>query len=162
MDRTTQIANRFREVILKGVWIANTNYKDQLSNVTWKQATTKIGSLNTIAALTFHVNYYISGILNVFEGGSLEIKDKYSFELPPITSQEDWEELVNTMWTNAEKFADMIELMPDKKLDEVFVDTKYGSYQRNIDGMIEHSYYHLGQVALIKKMLLETKKINEK
>jgi len=162
MDRTTQIANRFREVILKGVWIANTNYKDQLSNVTWKQATTKIGSLNTIAALTFHVNYYISGILNVFEGGSLEIKDKYSFELPPITSQEDWEELLNTMWTNAEKFADMVELMPDKKLDEVFVDTKYGSYQRNIDGMIEHSYYHLGQVALIKKMLLETKKINEK
>jgi hypothetical protein len=32
------------------------------------------------------------------------------------------------------------------KLDEVFVDEKYGTYQRNIDGMIEHAYYHLGRL----------------
>ena len=57
MKRTQQMAHRFREVIINGLWIANTNYKDQLSNVTLKQANTKIGSLNTIAALTFHVNY---------------------------------------------------------------------------------------------------------
>ncbi len=152
MERTKQIANRFREVILNGLWIANTNYKDQLSNLTWKQATMKTGSLNTIAALTFHINYYIAGMLNVFEGGSLETRDKYSFELPSIESQEDWEELLNTMWNNTEKFANMVELMPDKKLDEVFVDNKYGTYQKNIDAMIEHSYYHLGQITLIRKM----------
>ena len=142
MERTKKIADRFNEVILNGVWIANTNYKDQLSNVTWKQATTKIGSLNTIAALTFHVNYYIGGMLKVLKGGSLDIRDKYSFDLPPIESQKDWEELLHSMWRNAEEFANMIKLMPDKKLDKVFVDKKYGSYQRNIDALIEHSYYH--------------------
>jgi uncharacterized damage-inducible protein DinB len=154
MKRTKQIADRFREVFLNGKWIANTNYKDQLSSLTWKQATQKMGSLNTIAALTFHINYYMAGILNVFEGGSLEIRDKYSFDLPPIESQEDWKELIKTMWNNTEKFANMVELMPDKKLDDVFVDEKYGTYKRNIDGMIEHSYYHLGQITLIKKLLL--------
>ncbi|MFT5167073.1 MAG: hypothetical protein ACI8P3_002310 [Saprospiraceae bacterium] len=158
MERTKQIANRFREVILDGVWIANTNYKDQLSNLIWKHATMKIGSLNSIAVLTFHINYYIAGILNVFERGSLEIKDKYSFDLPPITSQKDWETLLNTTWNNAEKFANMLELMPDEKLEEVFIEHKYGSYQKNIDGVIEHSYYHLGQIVLIKKMLLEIEK----
>ena len=156
MKRTEQMAHRFREVILNGLWIANTNYKDQLSNVTLKQANTKIGSLNTIAALTFHVNYYIDGMLNVFEGGALEIKDKYSFDMPPVNSQEGWKKLVTALNTNAEKFAHLIELMPDKKLDEVFVEKKYGTYQRNIEAMIEHSYYHLGQVSLIKKMILET------
>lgn len=156
MKRTQQMAHRFREVIINGLWIANTNYKDQLSNVTLKQANTKIGSLNTIAALTFHVNYYIDGMLNVFEGGALEIKDKYSFDMPPVNSQEGWKKLVTALNTNAEKFAHLIELMPDKKLDEVFVDKKYGTYQRNIEAMIEHSYYHLGQVSLIKKMILET------
>jgi hypothetical protein len=44
--------------------------------------------------------------------------------------------------------------MPDSKMDEVFVDEKYGTHLRNIDGMIEHAYYHLGQIALIKKMIL--------
>lgn len=158
MKRAEQIANRFREVILNGVWIANTNYKDQLTNITWHQATTKIESLNTIAALTFHINYYIAGILNVFEGGTLEIRDKYSFDLPPITSQKDWEDLVNTMWNNAEKFANSIENMSDEDLDNVFVDKKYGTYQRNIEAMIEHSYYHLGQITLIKKMVLQSEK----
>ena len=150
-----QLANRFREVILNGVWIANTNLQKQTTSLSWKQATTKIGSLNTIAILTFHINYYISGMLNVFEGGSLDIRDKYSFDATPIESQKDWEELLNTTWNNAEKFASHIEHMPDSKLDEVFVDEKYGTYRRNIEGMIEHSYYHLGQVSLIKKMILK-------
>ncbi len=154
MKPTTQIANRFREVLLNGTWVANTNFKDQLSDVTWEQAIKKVGTFNTLAALTFHIDYYIAGILNVLEGGSLDIRDKYSFDLPPIESQEDWEKLLGKIWSDAEKFADMVEQMPEERLNEVFVDEKYGTYQRNIDGMIEHSYYHLGQVVLIKKMIL--------
>ena len=153
MNQTTQIANRFREVILDGLWVSNTNFKDQIADLTWKQATTQINTLNTIAALTFHINYYIKGVLNVFEGGTLDIRDRYSFDCPPINSQEDWDALRNEMWDNAEKFAALIKAMPDEKLDEVFVDKKYGTYRRNINGMIEHSYYHLGQITLIKKMI---------
>jgi uncharacterized damage-inducible protein DinB len=155
MKRTQQIADRFREVILNGTWIANTNFKDQLSDLDWQQATTQIGSLNTIAALTFHINYYIAGVLNVLEGGPLEIRDRYSFDLPPIRSAEDWDKLKQRLWENAEQFARQIELMPDQKLDAVFVDEKYGTFLRNIEGMIEHSYYHLGQVTLIRKMILQ-------
>ena len=155
MKPTTQIANRFREVLLNGTWVANTNFKAQLSGVTWEQATRKVGDFNTIAALTFHIDYYIAGILNVLEGGSLDIRDRYGFDLPPIESQEDWEKLLDKIWGDAEKFANMVELMPEERLNEVFVDEKYGTYQRNMDGMIEHSYYHLGQVVLIKKMLLK-------
>ena len=153
MSSTLQLAKRFREVILDGLWIANTNFKDQLSQVTWEQAVTKIDSLNTIAMLTFHIDYYIAGIMNVFEGGNLEIKDQFSFDLPPIESQKQWESLMNKLWTDSEKFAALLEQMPDSKLDEVFADEKYGTYRRNIDGMIEHSYYHLGQITLIKKLL---------
>ena len=156
MKPTAQIANRFREVLLNGTWVANTNFKAQLSDVTGEQDTKKVGTFNTIAALTFHIDYYIAGILNVLEGGSLDIRDKYSFDLPPIESKKDWEKLLDKIWSDAEKFASMVEQMPEERLNEVFVDEKYGNYQRNIDAMIEHSYYHLGQIVLIKKMLLQT------
>ena len=56
-------------------------------------------------------------------------------------------------WKDAEEFADLVEKMPGEKLYENFVDKKYGTYLRNIDGMREHSYYHLGQIVLIKKIL---------
>ncbi|WP_419869173.1 DUF1572 domain-containing protein [Chryseobacterium sp. CT-SW4] len=153
MSSTLQLAKRFREILLDGDWIANTNFKEQLSDVIWKQATEKIGSLNTIAMLTFHIHYYIAGIVNVLEGGELEIRDQYSFDLPPVESQEQWERLLNQLWNDAEKFAYLLEQMPEFRLDEIFTDEKYGTYRRNIDGMIEHSYYHLGQISLIKKLL---------
>lgn len=155
MTRTESVANRLREVFLNGHWVANTNYKEQLLHLTWKQATHKIGSLNTIAALTYHINYYLTGILNVFDGGELEIHDKYSFDLPTIKSENDWQKLVNEFLTNSEKFANCVAQMPDGKLDTMFIDEKYGTYLRNIEAVLEHSYYHLGQISLIKKMILE-------
>lgn len=157
MENSKQLAHRFKEVLLDGRWIANTNYKDQLTKVNWQQATTKIGSLNTIAALTFHINYYLAGILPVFAGGPLEIRDKYSFDVPPITSSEDWKKLVQDLLTNAEKFGNQVEKLSAKQLSAVFVDEKYGNYRRNIEGVIEHSYYHLGQITLIRKMISEQK-----
>jgi len=154
MKSTTEIANRFREVILNGTWIANTNFKDQLENLDWKIAVSPVQNLNTIAVLAQHIHYYINGINQVFNGGTLDIKDKFSFDFPPIQSQEQWNTFLNKFWTDAEHFASLVEQMPDEKLDEGFVDVKYGTYKRNIEAMIEHSYYHLGQTVLIKKLLM--------
>ena len=54
---------------------------------------------------------------------------------------------------NSEKLATHIEKMAANQLDEPFVNEKYGTYRRNIEAMIEHSYYHLGQISLLKKMI---------
>lgn len=146
------LASRFREVLLSGKWICNTNFKEQLDQTTWQQATTQIANLNNIALLTFHINYYIDGINHVFDGGTLDIRDKYSFDAPPITSAKDWGRLCEELYTNAEKFANHIAAFTDEQLGQPFVDEKYGTYLRNIDGMIEHAYYHLAQIVLLRKM----------
>lgn len=57
------------------------------------------------------------------------------------------------MWSEAELFANLIELLPEATLWEPFTDEKYGTYYRNIQGIIEHTHYHLGQIVVIKKML---------
>lgn len=158
MKKTTEIANRFREVILNGTWIANTNYKHQLAGLNWETATTKVDSLNTIALLAQHIHYYINGINVVFKGGNLDIRDQYSFDFPPMESQQQWDAFLVRFWNDAEEFASLIEQMPEKKLEQSFVDEKYGTYLRNIDAMIEHSYYHLGQITLIKKLVLAQNK----
>ncbi|MDR6966839.1 putative damage-inducible protein DinB [Flavobacterium arsenatis] len=158
MERNKQIANRLNEVLLNGLWIANTNYKLQIESITWQQATHKIGTLNTIASLTFHINYYLAGLINVFQGGGLDIRDQYSFDLPPIASETDWKRLKDEFLANSELFIREVENLKDSKLDEPFVDEKYGTYLRNIEGVIEHSYYHLGQISLIKKMIIEKDK----
>ena len=152
MNLTTQIAKQFREVHFSGNW-TSVNLKESLADVSWQQATAQVYSLNTIATLVYHINYYVSAVLKVLQGGTLDAKDKYSFELSPILSQEDWENLLYKTWTEAEIFASLVEQLPDNKLGETFCDEKYGNYYRNIHGIIEHTHYHLGQIVLIKKIL---------
>ena len=157
MSQAESLARRLREVILNGTWIANTNFKDQLNDVNWQQATKKMGSRHTIAELTFHIGYYISGILNVLEGGKLEIRDKFSFDLPLIESEQEWSALTDQLWNDTLTLAKLIQQLSDQQLLQEFVDPRYGNYQRNIEGIIEHSYYHLGQLVLIKKLTSEQK-----
>ena len=49
--------------------------------------------------------------------------------------------------------------LSDEQLNEGFVEEQYGNYFRNILGMNEHSYYHLGQIVLLKKLIRESPKV---
>jgi DinB superfamily len=154
MNLSAQIAKHIREIHFGGNW-TSVNLKDNLADVSWQQATITVYSFNTIATLVYHINYYVSTVLRVLQGEPLNAHDKYSFDLPPIQSQQDWEKLLNKTWADAENFASLIEQLPDHKLMENFSDEKYGNYYRNLHGIIEHTHYHLGQIVLIKKILLQ-------
>jgi hypothetical protein len=155
MSITAQIAKHFRDVHFGGNWTFS-NMKDNLADLNWKQAITKVYSFNTIATLVYHMNYYVSAVTKVLQGETLDASDKFSFDHPPIQSQDDWEKMLEKTWTDAEKFASLIEQLPEAKLWEDFWDGKYGNYYRNLHGIIEHCHYHLGQIVLIKKILLQT------
>jgi uncharacterized damage-inducible protein DinB len=152
MPLSKDLAKHFREVYFSGNWTAS-NLKSQLETVSWDQANTSLYGSNTIVALVYHIHYYVRAMLGVLEGGPLDARDRYSFDHPKVESQEDWDQLLKTTWAEAETFASRIEELTDHKLSETFVDEKYGNYQRNIMGVIEHTHYHLGQIALIKKII---------
>jgi hypothetical protein len=153
MPLSAQIAKHFREIHFGGNWTWS-NLKDNLSGITWQQATTKVESFNTIATLTFHINYFVGAALEVLKGNQLDAHDKFSFDHPPIHSQKDWEKLLDKVWKDAEDFALLVEQLPEQKLWEDFTDKKYGNYYRNLHGIIEHAHYHLGQIVIIKKLIL--------
>jgi uncharacterized damage-inducible protein DinB len=155
MNLPQQIAKHFREVHTGGNW-TDSNLRDNLAGLDWQQAITQVHNLNTIAALVFHMNYYVSAVLKVLQGGPLEASDKFSFQAPLITCQEDWEGLRDKALAEAENFACLVEQLPEEKLWDDFTGSKYGSYYRNLHGIIEHIHYHLGQVAVIKKILHDT------
>ena len=63
--------------------------------------------------------------------------------------------MLKKTWSDAENFAKRIEQLPEHTFEKDFLDKKYGSYYRNLHGIIEHSHYHLGQIVLIKKIILK-------
>ena len=153
MELIKSLTSRLKEVLTEGQWVIGTNIKEQILDLSWEEAVQQIDSLNSIADLTFHLSYYIAGVTNVLEGGALEIRDKYSFDYPPIKSEEDWRNLKNKFCTDSKRFIELVEKLDEERLYETFVDEQYGDYQRNINGIIEHAYYHFGQIVIIKKMI---------
>ncbi|MBL7697884.1 MAG: DinB family protein [Chitinophagaceae bacterium] len=152
MSITAQIAKQLRDVHFGGNWTA-VNLKDTLNGVTWQQAVSKVHNFNTIAVLVYHINYYITEVLKVLQGEPLKASDKFAFSAPEISSEADWQKLVNRIMAEAEMFAAAIEKLDDNKLSDNFADPQYGNYYRNLTGIIEHAHYHLGQIVLIKKIL---------
>ncbi|WP_298709226.1 DinB family protein [Chitinophaga sp.] len=154
MQLTSQITEHFRSVHTGNNWTA-VNLKDTLSDVTLQEAMTPVGSLNTIARLVFHINYYVSAVLQVLRGAPLNASDKLSFDHPPLATETEWRQLVAKTLEDADAFAALIEKFPESRLGEVFENPDYGNYYRNFHGIVEHTHYHLGQIAVIKKLLRE-------
>ncbi|MGJ1320734.1 hypothetical protein ACR776_19355 [Sphingobacterium spiritivorum] len=111
--------------------------------------------------LVFHINYYVVAITDVLTGKPLTSQDKFSFDLKPITSEEEWQLLIHKTLQDAENLAILIENLNPSYLDLEFTDPKHGTYYRNLLGVIEHTHYHLGQISILKKIITETK-IREK
>jgi hypothetical protein len=156
MTVSTQLAKHFRDVYFGGNWTVS-DMKQVLDGITWEEAAAKVNSLNSIALLTFHTQYFVTVLLKVLKGGPLEGHDKFSFDMPPLTCEQDWQALQDRVFQEVEACAVLIADLPDDRLGETFCDEKYGTYYRNIAGTIEHTHYHLGQIALIKKLVKEGK-----
>lgn len=149
---SVQIARHIRELHFGENW-TDVSLKELLADLNWKEANIQVHNLNSIAVLVFHINYYINAVLKVLQNKPLEARDKYSFDLPPVNSKKDWDLLLTKTWDEAEEFTKLIENLTEQELWSIMIDKKYDTYYRNFQGIIEHCHYHLGQIALIKKII---------
>ncbi len=147
-----QTAKHFHDIHFGGNWTVS-NVKEQLGDVSIDMALKEVNGFNTIATLTFHMNYFVNVALNFFKTGKVVGDDKLSFDHPPIHSEKDWKMMVSHYLIQAEELTEIIKNLPDEKLLEPFGEEKYGNHFRNLHGIIEHTHYHLGQISLIKKLI---------
>ena len=94
MNDTEQIAKHLRDLHFGGSWTA-VSLKDKLDGVTWQRATTAVGAHHTIGVLVFHMNFFVEATIKVLQGVPLDAKDAFSFDCPPISSEAEWESLLN-------------------------------------------------------------------
>ena len=154
-----QLAKHLTEVYFGGNW-TTVNLRDTLKDVSCEEALKQIGSLNSIATIVYHLQYYVQAVTKVLHGEALNSKDELSFLHPPFQSENDWNTFLENCWKEAEEFTVLIRQLEDQKMWEYFTAEKYGNYFRNLAGIIEHHHYHLGQIVIIKKMIRETSLIN--
>src|SRR5688572_23789964 len=96
-----QIAKHLTEVCFGGNW-TTVNLRESLKDVTWQEAVTQVGSLNSIATIVNHLHYYVRSVTKVLQGEALDSKDELSFQHPPIQSEQDWNKFLDNCWRETE------------------------------------------------------------
>lgn len=151
MSLAKQLAKHLHEVYFGGNW-TTTCFKEVLKDIDWQLAIRTHQSFNSIATLVQHSGYYVGVLRGVLKEEPFTSKDELSFEHPPISNQQNWEQFIAEVFSTAAETARLVEQITDEKLSEFFVNEKYGAYYRNIAGITEHLHYHLGQIVILKKL----------
>ena len=146
------LAKRFDDVIFNGKHIAGTNYHAFLQEIDYETATSQALHVNSIAHLTRHVHYYINGVAYALQTGHLKIRDAYSFDFAPLQQEIEWNHVKSEFFKDATTLSQLIKGTNEFKLSLPFINEKYGSLEHNINMMVEHCYYHLGQMILLSKI----------
>ena len=152
MRHTHQLADHLHQVFNGGNWTWS-NVREVLADVTVEEANIKLHGHNSIVGLTYHIWYFVNAVNDVLSHAPLTSKDSESFNHPAIADSAEWDAFRSKVLTDAERLCLLVRELPDERLSEIFVHAKYGTYYRNLLGLIEHTHYHLGQIAILKKSL---------
>ena len=127
---------------------------DVLSDISYSQAATvTAASKNSIAALAHHLLYWNKIIMQRMLGENPFVPDSNGFDVGKLATEEDWHKLVADLHQSFIDLSNAIRNFPENRLKDL---TKSGksTIESNIYGIIEHAYYHLGQMMILKNLLM--------
>jgi hypothetical protein len=152
MNTTKLLAKHFKEVYFGGNWTCS-NLKELLQDLSIEEVNYQIKDTNSILCLSYHIHYFVQVQTKFLQGLEFTASDKLSFIHLEIKDENNWEAYKNSLWKEAFIFISLLEKLDDSILNDDFIAPQYGNYFRNINGQIEHTHYHLGQIALLKKLI---------
>ena len=149
MSQTQRIADSYRAATVKGAWYGP-SLAELLAQVSPELATTRLvpGS-HSISELLQHLLLWNERIRNPSDRNSLPPwEPEKDWAEPPIP----WNELVSRWSQSRELLEDKIRNFPIEDLAKQVPGRNY-PYETLFHGVVEHTIYHSGQIAMVLSML---------
>lgn len=144
----------FNHIYEKGAWFGDT-YMEKLADVTEKEAfTPPMNGVHTIAELVAHVIYWRTPLIKGLKGeedhmGSVEDPDNW-VPLDKLKAR-GWKKLLADFETSQEELLSLLQSAKPSFFKEEY--SPGNSWEYVTEGIAQHDVYHLGQLALVKKMI---------
>jgi hypothetical protein len=152
MKLTTAIAQHVTEAA-EGVNWTEVDLKNVLSDISFEEAVTKtIASPNSIAEIVYHLNYYNNRLLARVNGINNAPDEANGFDMPALQNEEEWNALRANNILSARTLADAVGKIDDDKIFDLNP-ANHQTFYKNLHGCVEHVYYHLGQIFILKNLI---------
>jgi uncharacterized damage-inducible protein DinB len=128
--------------------------RDLLDGLTAEQARTRpMPAAHSIGELVLHMELYLRLALDATRGVSMPKLYGTENDWPAAAdSPEDWAAANNQLFHSGEQLAHAIEGFADTRLADTVPGRAYDFYNL-FHGVVQHSLYHGGQIALLRKAL---------
>jgi DinB superfamily len=147
-----RIADQLRRAFAGDAW-HGPSLKKLLADVTPEQANAHpVATAHSIWELVMHIEVWTQAAAAAVGGVPMPKIVGTEKDWPPVTdsSPEAWTTALSRMMKTREQFARGIETFSDARLSETVPGRQYDFYYL-FHGVIQHSLYHAGQIALLKK-----------
>jgi len=129
-----------------------------LDGVTAQQAAAHpILGAHSIWELTLHIAAWERACLRRLNGDPAQLSDAEDWEPINDTSDAAWEAMKQQLIDNHHELLDAIARVDESRLDEtIYQDPNipYSSIYVTLHGVVQHDLYHAGQIAMLKKALV--------
>ena len=156
MTETERIRNQFERAFDGEAW-HGPSVLSLLNGVTAEQAAAHpIPGAHSIWELTLHIAAWEDVCRRRLEGDPAQLSDEENF--PPITdsSAAAWENAKAKLIDVHRRLLDVITATDDSRLDQPIInstETTFSSAYVTLHGGVQHSLYHAGQIAILKKVI---------
>lgn len=150
-----RIADQLRRAFDGDAW-HGPSLHDLLSEVTHEQANARpLAAAHSIWELTLHIEVWTKAAMASMRGVPIpafveNMPPEQNWPLIPASGASAWKAAVENTLLAAKELADAIEGFGDERLGDTVPGRDYGFYNL-FHGIVQHSLYHAGQIAILKK-----------
>ena len=126
-----------------------------LEGVTAQQAVAHpLAGGHSIWELTLHLAAWMRAVLRRLHGDPAQLTDAENFPAVTDSGERAWEEARESVKQAHKELSNAMLLLDDSRLDQPIIEGMSSIYV-TLHGVIQHSLYHAGQIAILKKAFSE-------
>jgi uncharacterized damage-inducible protein DinB len=154
MKETERIADQLKRAFIGEAWHGPAVF-EILKGITSQQAAARpIAGGHSIWELVLHITAWTNAGLRRLQGEPAQLTDAEDFPAVMASDERGWEQAMEVTKQAYEELRRAILLVEDSSLDQSIVEGLSSVYV-TLHGVIQHSLYHAGQIAILKKAFSE-------
>ena len=154
MRETERIADQLNRAFVGEAWHGPA-VMEILAGITPQQAAAHpIAGAHSIWELVLHITAWTNAVVRRLQGDPARLTDAEDFPAVTTSDERAWEQARETIKQAHDELRSAILLLDDSRLDQPIIEGMSSIYV-TLHGVIQHSLYHAGQIAILKKAFNE-------
>ena len=161
MQEIKRIGSQLKRASEGGAW-HGPSLQELLAGASAEQAASRpFRGAHTIWEIVLHIAAWQSFVTRALEGEPMPSGLPPEEDWPPVkdTSEAAWRGAVMGLGDGNKRLRDALRNLVDEDLDKIVAGREYSVYFM-LHGVIQHSLYHAGQIAMLKKALAQSSTVS--